>query len=97
MYARSLKSHRNWIAHRYGLPGPRFDWDNIWHGVISKLTNELLAELTEVIKKEGKKNFVDGNQKSTNQNPDSLDKVSSDDSIKSKDMNVSIHPENSEE
>ena len=46
-----------------------------------------MTELTEVIKKEDKKDFIDGNQKSTNQNFDLLDNVSSRDSQTSETMN----------
>ena len=83
-YARSLKDQRNWIAHRYGLPAAQIRWDHVWHSVISKLEKELLLELTQVIEKEDEKDSVDGNQKSTNQTSDSLDTLSSPDSIQTK-------------
>lgn len=83
-YAHSLKHQRDLFTHQYVLPGSHIKWKRIWRRVVSKLETELLVELTQVIKKETKKDFVDGNQKSTNQTPDLLDKSSSQDFIQSK-------------
>jgi hypothetical protein len=98
-YARSLKKQRNWITHRFGLPGPQFPWDHVWHRVISKLEKELLLELTQVIEKEKGKDSIDGNQKSTNQTPDSLDTPSSPNFIQTKttDKFQSMDSEDSED
>jgi hypothetical protein len=68
-YAHSLKYHRDLITHQYVLPGSRFEWHKIWRRVLPKLETDLLAELTQVIKTETKKDFANGNQKSTNQTP----------------------------
>lgn len=46
-----------------------------------------MTEFSEIIKKKGKKNFTDDNQKSMNQqNSDSLDKVSSRNSIQTSEI-----------
>jgi len=81
---RSLKRYQDLITHQYVLRGSRFPWDKIWRRVLPKLETDLSAELTQVIKMETKKDFDDGNQKSTNQTPDSLDKLSSQDFIQTK-------------
>ena len=60
-YAKGLKGQ---IAHQYGLPKSRLDWNEVWHTVNSRLENTLLPELTNVIKQEKGRKVYDLEQNS---------------------------------